>query len=265
MKSPAPLRRDPGNAQNGANITLSDLFVYIHQYSMRYLSFETDALDAFRGLPSRSSIYTYWGLPVHAPYLNETYRSSGITGTREDYFYQGRNLSGLFLTSLYFEFNEGSDVLRWTGEGVRAREGFPSWSWLGWLEPVRFKPINSWTDVHEADATLLGAEDADGAVVPLPYLLSQAKTGNNSSTVVPDLTSYLWIEADVLSLRFQCERGYGFNQKVDFCLDHPCFARNLGNPKWSSFDYLNPLCNSKQGIRDGCKGTMTRTQLAAKG
>ena len=125
MKSLAPLRRDPGSSQYGVSITLGDLFEYIQQYSMRRLSFEADALDAFRGLLSRSSIHTYWGLPVHAPQLNEGHRSSGTTGTSEGHLYQGRNISALFLTSLFFELVEGAAVgnlpLR-SGEGPRARE-----------------------------------------------------------------------------------------------------------------------------------------------
>lgn len=121
--------------------------------------------------------------------------------------------------------------------------------------------------MHEPDATLLGAEGPDGAVCPMSDLLSQAKTGKNfnPSTVLSELTRYLWIEGEVLSLRFQYRwRDNDIFSKVDFCLDHPCFAKNFGISKRDFFDYLNPRCESTHGM-DGCRGTMTRTQLTAEG
>ena len=84
-----------------------DLSFWTHlaEYTRRALSWDSDALNAFRGVISAKGFLTYWGIPI------EKYKAS----CPELNLVRGLN------------WRRGTQVPQ--GDRVRRREGFPTWSW----------------------------------------------------------------------------------------------------------------------------------------
>jgi Heterokaryon incompatibility protein (HET) len=83
-------------------------------FSRRRLSYESDILDAFRGILSRSPFVTFWGVPITLPGAKmdpHTGLALGLLWCRREKTPKSAHLK------------EGEEVFR------RRRAGFPTWSW----------------------------------------------------------------------------------------------------------------------------------------
>ncbi|KAH7074719.1 heterokaryon incompatibility protein-domain-containing protein [Paraphoma chrysanthemicola] len=89
----------------------------IEEYTARFMSFESDALDAFQG------VLNYWS------------NSTEIQGVPLNIFVGSRHH-----THIWGVTTDGSWLnLGWCHkQTTRRRQGFPSWSWTGWHGPVKF-------------------------------------------------------------------------------------------------------------------------------
>jgi hypothetical protein len=82
---------------------------HIVRYSGRELSFESDALHAFRGLWKRSKVPSYFGVPIFVP--------------DGDLYQTEQALAAGFARGLFWEPGE---------RRLNRRHHFPTWSWAGW-------------------------------------------------------------------------------------------------------------------------------------
>ena len=83
-------------------------------FSRRRLTYESDILDAFRGILNRSPFVTFWGVPITPPGAKmdpHTGLALGLLWCRRD------------KASKSAPLKESEDVFR------RRRPGFPTWSW----------------------------------------------------------------------------------------------------------------------------------------
>jgi hypothetical protein len=93
---------------------------HIQQYSRRDLSFDTDSFKAFSGIAShferaKNPMSNAWGIPI-------LIRSKELA---------------YVCTEPAFYWKHKHDV--WSGDAKpRRRDGFPSWSWVGWAGEVEF-------------------------------------------------------------------------------------------------------------------------------
>lgn len=239
LRSLSPLHRRQ-YAGYGFHIIMGadNLLKFIELYSARHLRFQADALNALRGLLSRTDLLTYWGVPCHQlsfQYFdqfdeNELYGDLALQASDEE-------ATSLFLRCLCW-------VPLCTGVGIQylgRREGFPSWSWLGWRTPVTFERL-----YYDSDSRTLPAveiEDASGALLSLSDMVveSAGRAELERSRILPERTTFLWLEGLVFTLGFQpgSSRQCG---KPHFCHKHPSGYADYP----CEFDYL---CGSH-----GCRG-----------
>ncbi|KAK3347614.1 heterokaryon incompatibility protein-domain-containing protein [Neurospora tetraspora] len=223
MRSIFPLTRvhDSTYGFQVETFDIQDLLPLIEGYGRRQLSFQADALDAFRGLLSRVSIVTYWGIPAYD--LPQSHRGSFVL--------DGSEADALFLQCLFWIPLHTATRTQYLGR----REGFPSWSWLGWRTPVTFAWHYPKYDIDAMMLPTVKVEDENGALLSLVDVIESSGTEMERSRALPERTTYLWLEGLVLTLGFQ--RGSRRDGRpFRFCLNHP-----LG--------YSDPPCE----MRDSCK------------
>jgi Heterokaryon incompatibility protein (HET) len=144
---------------------------HIREYSSRSLTFDSDALNAFRGIMSASSTFAYYGLPILDP--------------------QGAD-SAFARALVWRSTGRAPD-----GGRSRRREGYPTWSWASLLGQIdyslAYSPLGRGPSffVENPDQTLVSVKD----------LLHDAQSGTEKS--IPERSRYLRIESYVIKLRLR--------------------------------------------------------------
>ena len=110
---------------------LKSLELNISDYCSRYLTFESDALNAFRGILNHyartpHTTHQYWGLLIslHPP-LHSELNSSSVGSTESFHLKKHaptQSLSASFVAALSWGFENFTE----------RRPNFPSWTWVGW-------------------------------------------------------------------------------------------------------------------------------------
>ena len=172
---------------------LRELADHIRAYTTRNLTYEDDALDAFRGVLRRSHFPTYYGIPIAPNDISE------IGENAKDF-----NIG--FARGLYWL------PLRTGGGGripLSRRSKFPSWSWVGWKGSVEYCRKNGpphgigeggFMEVErESFDTAFLVEDADHKL----HSLKDLYRSTLSTRMIPELSNYLAIEAWVVRFRFK--------------------------------------------------------------
>ncbi|KAK3344718.1 heterokaryon incompatibility protein-domain-containing protein [Neurospora tetraspora] len=182
-------------------VSTEELFGYIEEYSGRHLSYQSDALNAITGLLSRISVVTYLGIPVYdASDFKELERRSP-TPIDVDAYKQ----------SLLVEFLV---CLTWypAHESLLRRDAFPSWSWLGWEGQVKFPDIGPGIYGYGAEVSSLWIPQQvthDNGEIQVPFL--QFLQGNlldeGTTSVLPHVSKYLWVEGPVMKMSFALEQS----------------------------------------------------------
>lgn len=105
----------------------TEYMAYVASFSLRELTYRQDTLNAFQGVlaafaRAKQPVYHFWGIPIFLT-DNNLLRSSG----RMKIY---RSMSARFAISLFW-------CSPWISSGghapsMRAKIGFPSWSWTGW-------------------------------------------------------------------------------------------------------------------------------------
>lgn len=189
---------------SSANEDLRQVLHHLERYSTRHLTNEEDALDALRGLMTRIPFRTYYGL-VLGKEVSEKEREV------QEQYWDRKTMPVEFFLSLCFAFK-----YRQSGDcAIRRRHGFPSWSWLGWKAVKGVSYVNYDQDctegitseLHMQERATFWAEDSAGYHLPMtdlrpstPLAISVPFSGN--PRVIPELSTYLWVESMVLQLRF---------------------------------------------------------------
>ena len=195
---------------------------HLRAFTKRRLSREDDILNTFRGILSRSSFRTFYGIPVQVSFPTNI---SDLLTTQE--------VPGVFLWGLLWEpipkiQTEGGGYLsrhRWACESLSRRSGFPSWSWAGWKGQVQLgfnakqaiKNRSFQVDRIAQTKVLVGGEN--GVMTPLPNFLIAAE----DQDILPELSPYIYIEAQVFQFRFQCIKtdNHQVKEAIGFCYCHP--------------------------------------------
>ena len=168
----------------------------LRQYSARKLSFEADALNAITGAMNsyaRYGVQHIWGVPWK--------RSSS------DY---SPGLKNFFSTSRSVRRNIDIALLWHHEKPSIRREGFPSWSPLGWKSPIRwyFRSIRGRTTYVSPEAKIVQVKsNKDFHKLYAP--------ANPDEYTPEELSQYLKVEARTAMCNFQFatqDRGYGKQQ-----------------------------------------------------
>jgi len=88
------------------------IYRHIREYSGRSLTFDSDALNAFRGIISTVSTFAYYGLP----------------------FLETQTADSAFARALVWRSTGYSP----SGQRIRRREGYPTWSWTSLLGQIDY-------------------------------------------------------------------------------------------------------------------------------
>ncbi|KAE9365247.1 HET-domain-containing protein [Stipitochalara longipes BDJ] len=182
---------------------LRQLADHITEYSGRELTYQEDALNAFRGLLTRSPFPTYFGIPIAAtdhPEDMDSEKPWNIGFAETDW-----NIGlarGLYWTPQFLRFYHRTHLTR--------RPGFPSWSWAGWKGAVEYcskggpntGPSGD-EELMEVDRehfeTKIWVEGNDGTVISWEDLVAF----DSRTKMMRELSTYLGLEAWVYQLRFQ--------------------------------------------------------------
>ncbi|KAK3348520.1 heterokaryon incompatibility protein-domain-containing protein [Neurospora tetraspora] len=175
MQSISPLIRLPSR-RSGHQVQVKSgrLLELIQRFTQRQLSFQLDALDAVRGLLSRVDALTYWGIPVHE--LPQSYRAI--------FNFHASEVNALFLQCLFWMPLRAATGTEYIGR----REGFPTWSWLGWRTPVTFLKFdrdNCYSEIKSG----VKVERTSGKLVSLPKLDELSDDEVYRSRVLPEKTT----------------------------------------------------------------------------
>lgn len=109
----------------GRATSLNRLTHWINTYTARVLSYDSDALNAFRGILSRSSLFSFWGVPLMPREGRELGQNVSDCDDEE--------------ARAHSAFMRG---LAWTaldGFSAKRRVGMPTWSWVSLAgSPISF-------------------------------------------------------------------------------------------------------------------------------
>lgn len=145
----------------------------ISEYTSRSLTYESDALNAFRGILSASGFPSFWGIPAEWDYSQ---------------WYGSRFAIALLWTKA-------------TGLSTpHRRSGFPSWSWTSLAGQINFMSdtsrfLRSPANIHFSE---ISVKDAHGGLIGIGRSLEMAKT---TGLFIPETSPYLYITGKVIKVR----------------------------------------------------------------
>ena len=142
---------------------------HVREYTSRSLSFDTDGLNAFKGMLASQRYHSYWGVPfVLAIATRPTAREIQLSFCK-----------GL----LWFRKNFSRDK-----RTVYRRGGFPTWSWSGLVATAECASDNSiWSQLQLA---VISVEDSHGKARSIVDLFERKR---NEGRVIPELSPYLHV------------------------------------------------------------------------
>jgi hypothetical protein len=174
------------------------LLAHIQAFSDRKLSFQSDRLNALRGILSRWPFYSYYGVPFAADIALGTEPAASTS----PHYRLG------FLHTLFWS-PVSSHCSRNTGLG------FPSWSWASWPEEVWFEPPEHVQGEVSLPMANIHVKGLSGRLEPDPTIT------NTHSRILPELVPELQLETLVIQLRFQHLDHRLADGAVALCHCHP--------------------------------------------
>jgi hypothetical protein len=169
---------------------------HVEQYTARNLTYETDAINAFRGLLARLPFPSYYGVPI-AP--------DDIVGP------------GVELQEVDIGFARGlcwKSKLEDSGKSLTRRPDFPSWSWAGWAGRIGFH--QGWSVVENdyvaADISTFTTKFRVQTSSGLSTLKGMFKASR--ANCLPEKSNVLLIDADIVQVRLQRCRS----KQIRFCV-----------------------------------------------
>jgi hypothetical protein len=166
---------------------LLEFFDHLEEYTKRHLTYDSDSLNAFRGLLAISYFHTFWGVPI-----------ARMDSDGKDYF----NIS--FARGLWWrkDFRHGS-LLR--------RTKFPRWSWAGWAGPIcGTAPYAEWNyyiyeDYYYVDEKNFKTNFRICRTDGTPFTVGQlcALVDAQRTKIIPEIGYLLQIKAVIVKLRVE--------------------------------------------------------------
>ncbi|OJJ73705.1 hypothetical protein ASPBRDRAFT_513854 [Aspergillus brasiliensis CBS 101740] len=176
---------------------------HLSHYSSRNLSYNSDAINAFRGILARSDYPTYYGIPF-------------LFGG-ESCYTLASNPDFRFACALAWEpIYQPPRIGTSNGDDghLNQRSEFPSWSWAGWIGQVsynyflwvrRFPCAEEDLLPQELDGHLpvriwvcLDPDDSSSRISMKEFFLTNYGKANKSKNVLPEISPFLQIECTVL-------------------------------------------------------------------
>jgi hypothetical protein len=151
---------------------------HIKEFTTRSLTFESDGLNAFRGMLARHSLPSYWGVPL-------------LSKKPEKLSADGAFALGLSWTCCRSK-NTPDPEYR-----ARRREHFPTWSWVSVVDDIEFL---SDSDVEIDLCSTFSLEDSCGQLESLDCAIIRLSEANK---LIPERTRYLHISGPLIKVRFR--------------------------------------------------------------
>ena len=177
----------PGIPMNRYMLTpRREIFLHAMQYSSRSLTFECDALSAFKGIIASQRVYTYWGT---VPIIFES--NQGNPSDKKKLCY-----------GLCFGLAWISRPRR--KESARRRTDFPTWSWLSVADQTSHEDYEYQSIRNHLKCSDTYIDVGDGQLINTNDLFQRAKLRAPESFVIAEHGKALFIDAQVaqISLRF---------------------------------------------------------------
>jgi hypothetical protein len=168
------------------------LTTHIGGYSGKVLTNEEDKLNAFRGLLSRSRVYSFYGIPMVTT-STEVAKQPNPTESNTDF-------DRAFAIGLFWTPSERS---------FRRIPQFPSWTWAGWNGSVIYHPserefieviqhiVKFWEASEVASTPRFWLQNTEGGSLAT---LQEVATSLTDTKVIPELSYSLVIDAIVLQV-----------------------------------------------------------------
>lgn len=173
-------------------VCTDDLVSHVFNYTQRFLTYDTDGLNAFKGILKKSAYHTYWGIPFSGPKFKSL--------TTEQAFCLGL---------LWETFGPKPSTKK-----ITRRRGLPSWSWASVDGVIDFRPVlepeDDYADTPDTNITpRLAVEDLDKKVLSVDDLRGLGEVGGR---LVGERSRYLHVEGHVA--RVQLRRKGGANART---------------------------------------------------
>ena len=189
---------DPRILNRDTRLDAPEFVRHISGYSNRALSYDSDGLNAFRGILSRSQTSTYWGVPI---FKFDSAPGSAIV-----------NAQHRTSDPLPEGFSVGLGWCAWSQSNARSHE-LPSWSWVSCREgEISYDHIidsNSDNDLSdlwydrsslECWAVVFLQDPANSDQQSIPARTNSTGAGSH---VMPEISSYIYIRSIVKAIPVQ--------------------------------------------------------------
>ncbi|CAG8976569.1 hypothetical protein HYALB_00010211 [Hymenoscyphus albidus] len=214
-------RKEPLLSKWRLNMPSWSIYMIIEDFSGRHLTFPADILNAFEGVLNtfcnmELGFKTYWGIPMPWPH---DHKSSSSTN---------------FLRGLSWRAaGKGRELCR--------REGFPSWSWTGWIGPVNYFMVYGVSGIEMKNYS----EWRVDAELDSRTKKSRIETESITSTDKKEnMTSgRLWISGPSVRVIIK-EMSTGLDKSYYLSLDDPDSKKIWFILLDARFEYLDPLNES---------------------
>ncbi|KAH7393822.1 heterokaryon incompatibility protein-domain-containing protein [Phaeosphaeria sp. MPI-PUGE-AT-0046c] len=223
------------------------LIDHIKVFTNRDLTYQSDALDALQGIFASFSreprpIKQLWGIPTATIGYGPRFRHN--------------DLHSILAFGLTWD-NAGS-------ESATRREGFPSWSWAGWITPVNWVVVNAVTEVPVRFSVL----KQDGIFMSLTEdLIDSILLDNHNKTSI--YTYKLRIEAEVAHVRFCDFRehfGYGGWQTSTYNFKYAVLGVDESNVKHVWLLHHTPTTEDREVLHEVlCREDKVKCVLVSSG
>lgn len=102
--------------QPNKSLSVKELETHIARYMMRSLTYQHDSLNAFKGILSRCSFHSYWGIPLITSPKGLSDETASVS-------------TNAFLLGLGWHISSHTEKYNGVGQSPR-RNSMPSWSWV---------------------------------------------------------------------------------------------------------------------------------------
>jgi hypothetical protein len=172
---------------------------HMREYTSRSLSWDSDALNAFKGIIASLDVYTYWGVPL----TNTTSRTHVSIDKSQAVFAQ--NLAWV-----------GKRVPP-GGRAIRRRKSFPTWSWTSLVDQIETKNKDDQNSVFLECSAFYVEDDTQNRLRLTDVLWNAQKEG---TLIVPEYGRALLVEAMVTQVFLRSTETEGV-YSLHFSQTHP--------------------------------------------
>lgn len=197
-----------------ASLKSAQLKDHIKEYTTRDLTYDSDSLNAFRGLLARHSHPSYWGIPL----LCEEKRITCVDASF------ARGLCWQSLKCL------GDDAIK-----HRRRPGFPTWSWAAVEGQITYSNLR----FDRPRGSKIFLEDSEGTLKSVAHAIN---IQGPKEKMIPEQTHYLHISGPVIKWRL-------IRTPSHLQTEWMCEPVDAGFPKGLQFLFIDIIADESFAVR----------------